>query len=272
MTRDVTVSVQRCFGETGKRPACQVSNHQQVSNSLANFSRDIAQSFTTGSNPLGYKLTRVELALQGGIPSTAYTVAIRSDSAGSPGTLLGTPRKSADFAGDFPFPAQGDGIDLDPNTKYWVLIDSVTADARGTIWGTSSDAEEAGAAAGWSIGNVALRRGVTAGAFEEHPEGWSLKLAIDGYPFRPWEMSAATRWAERWEGRGFPRHCIAPVATARAVPPGPEQLPPQRQPAPTGDDSGRLDVEFSRCLCDDGLPASCRDGAGKARASRGVDG
>ena len=53
---------------------------------------------------------------------------------------------------------------------------------------------------------------------------------------------------------------------------GPDQLPLQRQRAATGDDSGRLDVEFGRLLCDYGPSASYRDGAGKAQASRGVDG
>ena len=39
-----------------------------------------------------------------------------------------------------------------------------------------------------------------------------------------------------------------------------------------GDDSGRLGVEFGRLLCDYGPAAGCRGGAGKAQASRGVDG
>ena len=46
----------------------------------------------------------------------------------------------------------------------------------------------------------------------------------------------------------------------------------QRQPAATGDDSDRLDLEFSRLLCGDGLSASCRTGAGKIPEIRGVDG
>ena len=37
----------------------------------------------------------------------------------------------------------------------------------------------------------------------------------------------------------------------------------------TGDDSDRLDVEFSRLPCDDGDSASCRDGTGKTQESRG---
>ena len=44
------------------------------------------------------------------------------------------------------------------------------------------------------------------------------------------------------------------------------------RPAATGDDSGRLHVEFSRLLCDDGHSANCRGGAGKSQDSRGVDG
>ena len=46
----------------------------------------------------------------------------------------------------------------------------------------------------------------------------------------------------------------------------------QRQPSANGDDSDRLDVEFSRLLCDDGRSVSYRGGAGITQGSRGVDG
>ena len=46
----------------------------------------------------------------------------------------------------------------------------------------------------------------------------------------------------------------------------------QRRPTAPGDNSGRLHVEFSRLLCVDGLPASCRTGAGKSPENCGVDG
>lgn len=46
----------------------------------------------------------------------------------------------------------------------------------------------------------------------------------------------------------------------------------QRLPTAPGDDSGCLHVEFSRFLCDDGLPSSCRTGAGKSPQIYGVDG
>ena len=40
----------------------------------------------------------------------------------------------------------------------------------------------------------------------------------------------------------------------------------------TSDESDRLAVEVSRLRCDCGPSVSCRVGAGKAQASRGVDG
>ena len=50
------------------------------------------------------------------------------------------------------------------------------------------------------------------------PGGWkSGPAAMFAYLFGPCEMSAATRRAERWKGRGFPRHCMTPVATAPAT-------------------------------------------------------
>ena len=46
----------------------------------------------------------------------------------------------------------------------------------------------------------------------------------------------------------------------------------QRRPTEPGDDSDRLGVEFSRLLCDDRVPPSCRTGAGKSPEICGVDG
>ena len=46
----------------------------------------------------------------------------------------------------------------------------------------------------------------------------------------------------------------------------------QRQPIAPGDALGRLGVEFSRLLCDDGCLASGRGGSKKSQESCGVDG
>ena len=49
-------------------------------------------------------------------------------------------------------------------------------------------------------------------------------------------------------------------------------MTPQRLPNATGDDSDRLNVEFSRLVCDTGYTTCCRDGDGNTQDSRGVDG
>ena len=161
-----------------------VSNTGQASWSVANFTTDVAQAFATGPNVHGYKLTRVDLVVQGAA-NIDYRVAIHSNSAGRPGAMVpnGTLNRPADHAGEDLYPASGDGIDLDPDTIYWVVIDSTTSDARGTIWGTNTNAEDAGKAAGWSIANVALRRGAASTSSSDwaaHPDGAPLKIAIHG--------------------------------------------------------------------------------------------
>ena len=162
-----------------------VSNNGQSSHGVSDFRNDVAQAFTTGGHPGGYRLTRVDLAAQGAA-NIQYSVSIRSDSSGRPGGVMtnGTLTKPADgFAGDDPFRASGAGIDLDANTTYWVVIDSTAVDTRGTIWGTTGDAEDAGASPGWSIANAAVRRGAastSSTAWAQHPDGASLKMIMHG--------------------------------------------------------------------------------------------
>ena len=166
------------------RGAGLVSNGGQSSFSVADFRHDIAQAFTTGIHVHGYKLTGAGLVVQGSA-AIAYNVTIRSDSSGVPGGSLGTLTRPADHSENTDrFPAKGDRIDLDPNKTYWVVIDSVTADNRGTIWGSNSDAEDAGAAPGWSIGDVAKRRdaaSTSSTAWADHPGGVALKIGLEGY-------------------------------------------------------------------------------------------
>ena len=57
-----------------------------------------------------------------------------------------------------------------------------------------------------------------------------------------------------------------------AVNAGPGRVTLQRHLTATGDDSGHLHVEFSRFLCDYGLPAHCQTGEGKSPEICGVGG
>ncbi|MCY4576751.1 MAG: hypothetical protein OXC55_09205, partial [Chloroflexi bacterium] len=84
-----------------------------------------------------------------------YSVSIRADSSGVPGTSLGTLTKSGSLSPLnawtlVDFPVSGDGIDLAANTRYW-LVSSANNTVRIAI--TNDDGEDTGGAAGWSIGN-----------------------------------------------------------------------------------------------------------------------
>ncbi|MYC50324.1 MAG: hypothetical protein F4X50_08650, partial [Synechococcus sp. SB0662_bin_14] len=139
-----------------------------VLNNLQGFTADIVQPFTTGSNAAGYRLTSVVFKFRGlSDNSPSFTVAIYTDSSGSPGNSLGTltnPALSSGSDVEYTFPASGQGIDLAANTQYWIVIDNTSTSPSDVFWGwaiTASDSEDAGAAPGWSIGNSKSGRAAT---------------------------------------------------------------------------------------------------------------
>ncbi|MYF36847.1 MAG: hypothetical protein F4226_08755 [Synechococcus sp. SB0678_bin_12] len=114
--------------------------------------------FTTGDNAAGYKLTSVKLKFRSIIQTgTAerITVAIYSDSTGSPGTEVGTLTNPITISTggnqEYTFTASGQGIDLAANTQYWVVIDAIAIALQSdseVLALTSSSNEDAGAASG----------------------------------------------------------------------------------------------------------------------------
>ena len=145
--------------------------------SLVSF--DQAQAFTTGDNFGGYALTSVEIQTTGTPTLNALMVSIRADSSGSPGTSLGTLKNPASVASDgiAAFTASGAGIGLEKETTYFVVVD-VTTGTSGNIQNTSSDAEDAGAAANWSIGNASVFRNKRGGSWGSWAQ--SKKIRING--------------------------------------------------------------------------------------------
>ena len=114
---------------------------------------DYAQAFTTGSNSTGYTLTSVGLGMDFGTNRSTFTVAVHASSSGAPGASLGTlsaPGTLANGTNTFTH----DGLDLDPTTTYFVVIDTTTQGgfAGSRIRATTSDDEEG--ATGWSISNA----------------------------------------------------------------------------------------------------------------------
>ena len=131
------------------------------------WSFDAAQAFTTGSDSGGYNLTSLRLWMgqDGGTASLMFDVKICKASGDDPNTgdCLGTlthPSSYATAGNDAPneFTAPTGGIDLDPNTTYFVFVDSISGGRRLTLTLTNSDAEDAGAAAGWSIADGSRAR------------------------------------------------------------------------------------------------------------------
>ena len=164
-------------------PGALVGNTGQTPKSTPDdFTFDHAQPFTTGSNSGGYRLTGVDLRLShasGTLPT--YTVSIHRDSSDEPGSALGTltnPASLPSSVSNVRYTAPGAGITLAANTKYWVVIDVSTTSSTTTLQRTNSDAEDSGAAAGWSIGNqheARVASGTTWGSTND-----ALLIAIHG--------------------------------------------------------------------------------------------
>ena len=140
---------------------------------VSNFQNDRAQAFTTGSVTGGYQLTGVTLMLwDAGTQPPIYQVSVHSDSSG-PGTSLGT-LTTSDSLGTSAVKAvsftPSSPIDLDADTKYWVVMDVTTP--RSGQMGLTSNKGQDGGAAGWTIANSVLERNHTP------PGNWATRTAF----------------------------------------------------------------------------------------------
>ena len=115
-----------------------------------------ALSFTTGSNSAGYTLSAVDVKLSSGTHATNTRVSIYTAS-GSPATpgsslhVLNNP--SSLVASAINTFSANSGASLDEETTYFVVIEIPSGQDHTTLDRTDSDAEDSGAADGWSIGN-----------------------------------------------------------------------------------------------------------------------
>ena len=131
----------------------QVRGFARIFNSTSGMMH--AQSFTTGGKGGGYTLTSLKLLL-GDAPGTpgSFTVQIRADSSGDPGDAA-----LVEFTNPAAFTANGLNTftptaeyTLAKNTTYFVYAAySETTGVLPQWWATRPDAEDSGAAAGWSI-------------------------------------------------------------------------------------------------------------------------
>ena len=142
-----------------------------------------AQSFTTGSNARGYRLTSMTIALYKGDPDAALAVGIYTDSLGEPGEELYRLRGSVGSVGVTKFYAPR-GADLDADTDYFLVLINDDGEHHYFVEDvTDSDQEDAGLALGFSIGNSRLEKWVSdsdpSSVWEELPQ--ALKMAANGF-------------------------------------------------------------------------------------------
>ena len=120
-----------------------------------------AQGFTTGANALGYTLDRIGLRFSvidnTGTAGDELAVTLNKNDNGAPGAVLCTLSDPLTFVGALvnTFDPAAACPHLAASTTYFVVIERVVQDAADqmSIARTSSNDEDAGSAAGWSIAN-----------------------------------------------------------------------------------------------------------------------
>ena len=157
---------------------------------LLNNDRGVAQSFTTGPRRNGYLLSEVSIDLRGtSFSGLNATVKIYDDNGSNgPGERLHTfPRRavSAGFSySEFTF-RTSEAIPLDPDTKYWLAVET-SADGYARIKINTGAGQTSAAADGWSIApQVSLRNSsnsfsVFINNHTHQPQVYSLRFRMRG--------------------------------------------------------------------------------------------
>ena len=119
----------------------------------SNTKPQVAIQFMTGRYPHGYTIDTVRLRARASTGTTPR-VSIHSDSSGEPGSRL----RALDNPGAIPtsfawIDFDANDLGLDPNTPYWIVLDRASGNHEFAFRTTQSTAEDAGTAAGWSIGD-----------------------------------------------------------------------------------------------------------------------
>ena len=136
-----------------------------------------AQAFTTGSDTSGYLLTAVRLSILLNGLNVAGTWAVHADDTGKPAAeplSAARPILNPDSHPEyFTFRefAHPDGVRVDPDTKYWIVISQTTPREGGTI-----------GIAGWGEWNGVLAPGLAAPPVDPGSEdGWSVDFSALAY-------------------------------------------------------------------------------------------
>ncbi|MYH24210.1 MAG: hypothetical protein F4156_03220, partial [Holophagales bacterium] len=150
-----------------------------------------AQAFTTGSNPNGYVLTRVDWKFKrdGTTPITLANINgwISEESSGTPHNAVTNLVDPASLPSDglAQFTVPGGGIELAPNRTYFAGL-NVSASSTDQLHETTSDGEDTGAATGWSIADSYRTRSRDSTDWTgSTTDNDSLMIALHGYVAPP---------------------------------------------------------------------------------------
>ena len=157
-----------------------VSNLDEPTNSVRDNhlgGRELAQEFTTGSHAAGYTLTSVEVDLERpDVGGTTFTVAVHASSGGRPGSELATLTETRTIhTGTNRFTHTG--LDLEPSTSYFVVIDS-EPNVAAIVRMTSSDSESG--ETGWVISYQSFYRASGSTGAYSVISSQSWKMGING--------------------------------------------------------------------------------------------
>ena len=163
---DITVRQPSLVGNTGQPPG-----------SVQTVTARLAQGFTTGGHASGYALSEVQVHFQDQSGTGEGRVTIWSaDGSGNPHELLYTLANPSSIANSAlnSFTAPADAVLL-RNTQHFVVVEATSGVFH--VGTTSSNAEDAGGADGWSVAN-GLRAGV--GSAWTSAPGTNLRIAVRG--------------------------------------------------------------------------------------------
>ena len=170
-----------------------VSNLGQTTTAAANAGplggnhHEIATSFTTGTNALGYHLTGVQLNMYRFVGTTIATpqVSIRGDNGGTPGDTALYPLNTSTAITDdlqlitFTTP---DDVTLQPNTLYWLYVNAIGATVA--VQKAHSNDEDAESQTDWLVGDDRVYR-TNGGAWTTATANDSLQMKILGHVIPP---------------------------------------------------------------------------------------
>ena len=149
---------------------------------LGGTNKVLSQGFRTGSEAEGYRLQGIGVNVEGSgskVPDNATTVsvAVHADSSGQPGAKLFDLISPGEYvAGELSFFEAPRGARLEPSTDY-VLVWTHNAGTEHRLQRTSSDDEDDGALAGFSIAN-AHYLGADAASLSVDSGGYALEMAV----------------------------------------------------------------------------------------------